>query len=956
MSEKDNLPHDQDESVLEEALKELYHSAAHGDISPEDFIKKLEQDFAWSQIADQWSVIRGMLEKRRSVRNAFFKDLLHDPAILQKLWISENDAPRQKLNAVRGILANFKNWGVLVEYKAPGCGHPEYLCNLPEFYQPEELYKLLPEDVLTQVAGKLTAQPMKLEDLASALKIIIGQNLLAAVLEYYVLKGTVQKNRNGYKLVGTAKALGTAPEGLAALNAWDATKELTRREYEESRKAPPKNLEELDAAMRKDIDDKTIKPINVETQLDRLVVPIFAEPRIGNQWTDMSLIRFAINELKKDNPDVVVVSGGIEGDHRHLNVELQRVLSMAAGLNHIHPQYTYLNQLLKELEAIAPTVFYQLGDAELDHAKGETLDQMRKLFDLRKTGASARFAEEVAQIAGVDFINFGRLWTQVVLPYCGRIGRYIHASPEEVGEVVPGLNKDEFLLILLIELFKKAGLEIPPEYLKVVDAEALAGDKAGSRRHVTPDNIMLDWKGHKILIEHRLGYSDKTAYLDPTATSEKRIKQLQAKGTPTARMYVGCNSRLFFMTGIHNTFVVSTPGLIDSSVADEGRMKIWPSRPLADKSNKIARFRGMLATPGVPEFEFFADGRMRYRILTPKIQRIVEANRGRDEIKESLAVFQDVQTGSPTARLEWNIYAHDYALWERKVEYAIYNGDLVHGRIYPQFVSESRHKRLMSINSQIAMFIKCFLDFYPAPGLKALDSLMGNHEWKNFGAAVEGLHPLAPWDQRLIERHQSARKAGLLTHDVEIMPRSRIRMLHTGNPGGSSVMWPYVERTICDGWFQYAGQHRWGHSGRTPAHHMMTWATNMAEAAKDIDVLIGGHYHSLWNTLLSDILMLHLPGLVDVSGYELAMGLTPKSLFSIIEFSTHRGITVELIPPQFLISRRLICPAYAGLEDALKRPEPKDEREYKLGLESPLIEKWLEEIDMLYPSAGPKRQ
>ena len=147
----------------------------------------------------------------------------------------------------------------------------------------------------------------------------------------------------------------------------------------------------------------------------------------------------------------------------------------------------------------------------------------------------------------------------------------------------------------------------------------------------------------------------------------------------------------------------------------------------------------------------------------------------------------------------------------------------------------------------------------------------------------------------------------------------------------------------------YAVQHVWQPwgGGRTPVDAQIKWLTNMAGAAKNIDVMFGGDKHSFWVSLVAETLLLQMPGLIDQSGYELARGLTPLSLFCMVEFSNKDGITVEMIPPAFLEEYQCISPFYKDKNDVLVRPKP-GSHEYQYGFDSPYIHQIEEEVDSGY--------
>ncbi len=942
-----------------------------GKMTNEELIKVLEshkistQEFL-DNIKDElriyWDVIFVLLKDKRTVRNT---DLL---PFAKKLQVAGKEKVH-KLNNIRGILSKFVEWEALSAFKVDS--HIIYLSNLSGFYTPEELFKLIPQKETKLVTDLLTDKPQKIDTLADRLGKVIGCNLLATLLNYYVDKGVIQETKQpkgAFKLTEAAKLTGTDPDSLLALDLFKAENLLDQEEDKEAQKVDPKNTKALAEVVKKDLESKTVVPKIIGVKGDSVRFFAVGETRLGNQFTDFDLLLFAQEEMKKAKPDVVVASGFVQGDHRSYQVERLRALTNAALLHKVASQYKHANSLLGEYEKIAGQVVYLQSDDDFNIAKSRTLIAMRELFGLRRTGMSALFPEEIARLSGRDYVDYLRKQWEYVQPYMWRIGRSL-LNKNEVNEIAPGLNKSEFLLILMVLLFKKFNHEIPESFAKVVDVEALFGDKVGSKRCVTPDPVLLkfvfgDDKENTKLVQfiHNSGYSDVTQNLDSMFVMEKSFRQLQARGVKTPNFVFDFNQERFFGTNVGGTFMFNLAGCQNTLLAATRQLKTFNTQIVGEKSHKQNTFRKEPVSSGIHDFQVFKDGRFKFRILNNATMRILENSRTVPEIKERLALFQDIQVGSPTMRLEWTIKAHDLALYgPNPVNYVSYNGDILHGRsIYPQFVSESRIKKLVTIKSQQAMAEKVIFPFYPAPTVECIDSVLGNHEWDNLMAKIEGGDPLSFLTGGLSNMYSAADtayKKGLKDagftgkivspyEGVEINSRSRERMVNSGNPdGGGTLHWPYYTRTIAGG-YTYAAQHKWQlhGGGRTPVDQQIRWMTNMAKSAQGISVMFGGHYHSFWVAMVADILMLQMPGLVDQSGYELGYGLSPLSLFCMVEFSNKDGITVEMYPIEYLMEYQCVSPFYKDKNELLIRPKP-GTREYEYGFDSPLIHQWEDEVD-----------
>ena len=946
--------------------KDLIVKREKGEITPDEFISGLGGD-----LKRYWSVIQKVLKQKRVIRN---KELL---PFAKKLGVTGRKS-EEKLNFLRGILNKFVEWKVLSTFKQGT--HLQYLCNLPNFYQAEELLKLIPNEEMSRIIRPLADGPKTPAILEQETGSTVGIHVVEAILGYYVDKGVIQpvkQPKGAFRLTEAAKLAGTDPDSLLGLDLFKADNLLDQEQDREAQKTDAKDIKTLRNLVNEDLASKTVASQLVHVKGDSARIVMVGEARLGNQFSDLDLLVFAEEEMKRIRPDVVVASGFIQGDHRSYQVERLRALTKAASLHKIASQYKHADMLLKGYEEAAGSVFYLQSDDDWNVAKSRTLIAMKELLGLRRTGMSALFPEEISRLSGRDYVGYLEKQWEYVQSYMWRIGRSL-LNKDQVNEIVPGLNKSEFLLILMVLLFKKFGHEIPENFKKVVDVEALFGDKAGSKRHVTPDPILLKLvfgenldNSKTVQFVHNTGYSDVTQNLDTLIIMEKNFRLLQARGIKTPNFAFDFQQERFFGTNVGGSFLFNLPGCQDTLLAASRQLKTFNTQIVGEKSHKQNTFRKEPVSSGITDFQIFEDGRFKFRVLNNSVMKILENSKGAPEVKKRLALFQDIQTGSPQMRLEWAIKAHDLALYgPNPVHHISYNGDLIHGfSIYMQFVPESRIKKLVSIKSQQAMFEKCFLPFYPAPTVEFIGRVLGNHEWDNLMAKKEGGDPLSFLESGLTNKYNLFREGyqramldsghkGEIIYpypDAEIIPFSRGRTSNSGNAeDGGTAHWPIYTREIAG--FRYAVQHKWqpfGGGGRTPVDSQLKWVTNMAKAAEGINVMLGGHYHSFWVAMLSDILALQMPGLIDQSGLELGFGHTPLSLFCMVEFSNKEGIIVEMYPMEYLADYQCRSPFYKDKNELLVRPKP-GTREYDFGFDSPLIKQWEDEVDAKHMDILPK--
>lgn len=598
------------------------------------------------------------------------------------------------------------------------------------------------------------------------------------------------------------------------------------------------------------------------------------EVRFGQQYADIPLIEWSLSQLKKRNPHLIIASDFVQGDFRGIQVERFRSLTRTGFLNRIEVQHRAANLLLKELEKVAKQkVIYQLSDDDWQVAMSRAIIALAQFRSLRHTGLSGFWPEEIKRLSGADYYRYMKLQWETIQPYMYRIGRSLF-NAEEVSRII-GDKHSELLLIIFIKLFEQFEHPIPEKYKKVVDIEALHQNKAGSKRAITPDPIILELpnqNGKTIQIVHNIAFSDVTQYVDSLAIPESIERHLLARGEKRPYLLADFHQERFFGTKLaskvgektNDTYIFNFPGCQNTVLGASNRIQTFHSKVLTDKAHRQNTFRKEPVTPGIPYFELFKDGRIRFQVLTNSIREVIEANASKPEITNLVAYLSDIQFGSITMRPEWVIKFLDYSLWTRKSDYLILNGDIIQGFCYPRFPSENRPKRLVSVNSQKSFAREILTPFFPAPDLEIIDMMMGNHEWNIWGSDITGQNNLEFLYFILAERYAMLKQAGRLPKDVDVRIWSRIRLKDTPYPGGSALNHPYAARVLKSG-YKLGVQHKWypRGGGRTPVHTQISWLYNICAAAKSLHVLFGGHKHTFWVAEVDGKLLLQFPGLTN---------------------------------------------------------------------------------------------
>ncbi|MDI6734411.1 MAG: hypothetical protein QMD50_02925 [Patescibacteria group bacterium] len=847
----------------------------------------------------------------------------------------------------RGILAKLSGAGYFVNI--PGQDHHLFFSNNPNFYTPKELLGLIPEKEKQRILRHIPADDsIDIEDLAENLYgKRIGEELLRTFLSNYVKRGLMSVTESGvYRLTTLGKEYGLDLQSLRTIDAHILEETLVLRRKGDGRF---KSFGEVRFALQKDLDAKIIEPIDVISLVkgDSFTILPLCEILFGNRFTDTRLLS-AI--LEKEQPVLTVTSGLVQGNYLGYRIDKCRTLSFDSGLNEIETQFAVANLLLKNLEKITRgKLFVVMGDDDWDLALSYA--RLAQAAEGKSFGPSwgqawTRGGATYEMKKRLEWLAFYRKWKiqqQIIIPYQYRIGRSL-LNRQEVFDRIQ-VWKSEYRLIMEILTAKEKNFSYPRKYEEIVDVKELTDHKSSRKRIVTPDSLVLKLGDKQIQVVHNTQFSSITQYVDPLYTSESVMRNLGAKGKEMPWILMDCHQEKFFAASIQNHWVMTLPGLQDSTLAAQYRIPEFERFVLQSKSHRQNTFRKEPSSSGAIVLEPYKDGRLAFRLLNNTFLDILEREKNNLEKTETLAVVNDTQFGSVTMFPDYLAKFLDYSLYERKVQRIWANGDIIHGVIYPNHFAENRPYRLTSVDSQLrfAKFLMGPIIQY-APNLYSYVQWMGNHEWNIWQNNITGENALLALEfyfQGLID---GQRMAGRKIKFQEAISASRIRWSQTTNPGGGDMMNHPFHSDIIAG-FKVAMTHMWlpHGGGRTPVDMQRRWLRGMAFAAKDINIMVGGDKHSIWMSQEADKFLIQTPAAAGQSGFELARGLMSTIQFVLITFSNRKGVTVEFIPWEFLDKYHCQSPFLKGKDNELKRPE-RDTKEYRYMKTSPFVEHLIDEV------------
>jgi hypothetical protein len=868
-----------------------------------------------SSAQEVYKRLRPYLKKNGKIRNIQAAELLGVP---------KDDS--------RGILAKFAEIGTLV---AVSDGEVIwYFSNEEDFYSDSEsLVNLIPRAELTRITDLINGEMRPIQSLSRTLygdpRGERGSNFIAAVLEYFVDRGLMKQKKGQYSLSSLGHELGVDAQSIKTLEATALENKILMSGADDVTFA---SLDQIEQALQADLAEKTIQPFDVtkETNGEGFRLLFLTELMFGNQFTDVTLLK---QILRRVTPDITVASGLVQGNYLGYRVDKSRVLAWGAGLQKLDAQFSAANRLNQRLEKITKgRVFNVSGDDDWDLANSyarlmHAAETNLWRYGLPEDGLSTELQRRLRNQS--FYRKWGIQW-EYVIPYQYRIGRSL-MSKNQVKRLI-GVWKSEYRLIVEILVAKKQGF----------DVKALESDPK-AKRIVTPDTLILKVGKREIQFVHNAAFSNITQYVDSLAPIEMTMRNLGARGEELPWIIADGHQERFYGTYLQGHWILGLPGLQNPLPSSQYRMKEFSARVLSSKSHRQNTFRKEPVSPGAVDLELFKDGRVKFRIWNKTTMHVLEEQRDKPHVRELVALPTDLQHGSITMWPELEIAYMDYALYARKAQRCYENGDIGQGFIYPQHVAENGPGRLVPVDLQERFVLEIQMPLIvDAPSLNDFLYWRGNHEWGIWSNALTGQSSLTSFEAWMKGYLSGRAKAGKPL-DMRSQAIERIRWTDTHNPEPDMMNHPFFATDIAG--YRLAMTHMWlpRGGGRTPVDQQRRWLYNMALAAKNIDVMIGGHWHSIWLAQVAGKILVQMAASAGQSGYELHRGLMSTVMFTLVEFDNREGITIEFVPWEFLQNYKLQSPFYKGKDELLKRPKP-GTVDYRHGKMSPFIEGVIDEL------------
>jgi hypothetical protein len=299
----------------------------------------------------------------------------------------------------------------------------------------------------------------------------------------------------------------------------------------------------------------------------------------------------------------------------------------------------------------------------------------------------------------------------------------------------------------------------------------------------------------------------------------------------------------------------------------------------------------------------------------------------------TIAELCDLQTGSITARPDILVKYLDYIRTRSMGERAtaiFFGGDMLHGRNYPHFASESQMTGLMAMDSQEAFNTSLFQESFKDITQEELEGLIkvlvqpGNHEW-NSGTLKWHGYSFTTYMRNLFERMYA--RAGYT--DVEIAARVKSHEATMTQKGEYASGYTGVEYfgelgvLIQHYLLERGGK---GSGGDLPVYQTHHFANGGGDLMKNVDIFMAGHWHHPQYGMFGDKLGLVGGSMAGLSDYELKRGYRPTIAGTLLHIGGGLPAQVEFVSEQKLHDHKVTTGGFS--KEQLKNEGYKDDREF----------------------------
>lgn len=724
-----------------------------------------------------------------------------------------------------------------------------------------------------------------------------------------------------------------------AQNAWWATHLLTRSQHLGAEERPT-SWKDLRAAYADADERRRVSTVEHKTGRDGFRVQFLTDLRIGSQDAAVEHFEEAVNwmgDLPQDQkPDVVVMSNVIVGSHNYL--EKPKRMTVIDRLDSMDTQFGLGREAIEMVQEAGPgKVIYTLGEMDARTAEEYTLETMMRMRAvakgwkstekhadlLREEGLANDFYADLMKASvswkTVDNLRAHPEWkthlqfqTDVVYPFCLTHGRRLKTA-EEMREATDGdIAVDEYFVLFNAAEAAERGEDIPAEHLEWLKKTDEDYDPNIVVVNDFDMTVKTDKRRRDVEVRRHLNFSAKPKYKSFMGKQMTAMSERISAGEDFPDLFVTTHNMEAIGVGALGTWSISTGPLQDPERAlhaDGGENYVN-----GDDSRRMFATRGRMPKPSSDILEFKDDGRM---ILTVSNSALTEKQATVSE-RQTIAEICDLQSGSITARPEILVNYLDYLRTRVLGENALsiyFGGDMMHGRNYPHFPTESGRTMLMGMDAQenfnIALFNMAFADMSPEE-LDGIDRVVvqpGNHEWNSgtlkwhgysFVRGMQGVFR-EMFAQQGLTREEMNQK--VKTYYAAMTERGELLTGYTGveryGDGDPSQFTP-------DNSLGFLIQHYLlerggkGSGGDAPVYQGHAFANGASDLMKWVDVMMSGHWHHEQYAVFKNKLSLVAGSIAGLSDYEMKRAYRASISAMLIHFGGSLPVQVEFIPEETL--------------------------------------------------------
>jgi hypothetical protein len=674
---------------------------------------------------------------------------------------------------------------------------------------------------------------------------------------------------------------------------------------------------------------KDIDRVEVDVPDNTVRTLYMSELLIGHKDSAVDFYDKTIEDLaslpEDMKPHMAVISGFMQGDFKYL--EKPRRATLVPELNSMDSQFHFARQKIEQLQALDIPVIYNMSNDDRRIAHEYTIEVFRKMHDYAKSQDTVNWSKVDKMQQHPKWNAHLQFQSEKVFPYCLRAGRRLYTASEMEEKTKGKITVEEYFVLYHVENAVENGEKIPENYSDWLKKEA----KKQNQELIVTDDVEIQTKTegrtYTDSVRHYMGFSPQPMYQNHMKPALDSVAQLASNGHETPDMFVTQHNQEEVGVSTQDAWVISTGGLIRARnfLHAPGRR----TDAKGDVSRRLVTTRRRIPEPSASIHERTDDGR---HIITFMNETLNEKSFSIPE-RMTIAELCDLQTGSITARPDILVKYLDYirtrAMGERATA-IFFGGDMLHGRNYPHFASESQMTGLMAMDSQEAfntnLFQETFKDITPEEleGLIKVLVQPGNHEW-NSGTLKWHGYSFTTYMRNLFERMYA--RAGYT--DVEIAARVKSHEATMTQKGEYASGYTGVEYfgelgvLIQHYLLERGGK---GSGGDLPVYQTHHFANGGGDLMKNVDIFMAGHWHHPQYGMFGDKLGLVGGSMAGLSDYELKRGYRPTIAGTLLHIGGGLPAQVEFVSEQNLHGHKVTTGGFS--KEELKAEGYKDDRDF----------------------------